>query len=516
MSTIAATIIAATLGINHIATADTLPTIPGGISLPGQEASADTNRPSDPHAAIPKNFDGQGEPIVLAGDSDVASSLEASQKLLEEAPVLMVADDTIPQVMKVAYAGADALKVPLIITTGEQLSDEVRSEIERLNVKTLITAGLTETIPGVRTITLPVDGTLPEDIMKYKVEEFAKPNITVFVADDAESLAGARIAEAAGATMNKDIPGGDLRATKELRALAKETKGQQIVAVGESFEGPEEFAYRYDVAVSDTELPGGGQLMFPGRRLIALYGNPANGRLGLLGEQGLEESIVRAKQYAKQYEALTDEPVVPSFEIIVTVASGPPGSDGNYSREINAEEFLPWVKRAQEEGMYVVLDLQPGRTDFLTQAKQYESLLKYPHVGLALDPEWRLKSNQVHLRQIGSVQASEINEVREWLTELVRKERLPQKLMIVHQFKGSMVVNRKEMKGTNAEVAMMIHVDGQGPVPAKFSTWKGIRENAPNVYWGWKNFIDEDKPKMLTPKETYDKVKPLPELVTYQ
>ena len=40
--------------------------------------------------------------------------------------------------------------------------------------------------------------------------------------------------------------------------------------------------------------------------------------------------------------------------------------------------------------MYVVLDLQPGRTDFLTQAKRYEPLLALPHVGLALDPEWRL------------------------------------------------------------------------------------------------------------------------------
>jgi hypothetical protein len=69
----------------------------------------------------------------------------------------------------------------------------------------------------------------------------------------------------------------------------------------------------------------------------------------------------------------------------------------------------------------VILDLQPGRTDFLTQAMIYEEFLRLPHVGLALDPEWRLEPNQVHLRQIGSVDAAEINQVGNWLASLVRR-----------------------------------------------------------------------------------------------
>jgi hypothetical protein len=39
-----------------------------------------------------------------------------------------------------------------------------------------------------------------------------------------------------------------------------------------------------------------------------------------------------------------------------------------------------WVDRAADEGIYVVLDLQPGRTDFLTQAQRYRSLLELPQV----------------------------------------------------------------------------------------------------------------------------------------
>ena len=66
---------------------------------------------------------------------------------------------------------------------------------------------------------------------------------------------------------------------------------------------------------------------------------------------------------------------------------------------------------AREAGVYVMLDLQPGRTDFLTQAKRYEELLAQPHVGLALDPEWRLGPQQLHLEQIGSVGIDEVNSV---------------------------------------------------------------------------------------------------------
>jgi len=61
-----------------------------------------------------------------------------------------------------------------------------------------------------------------------------------------------------------------------------------------------------------------------------------------------------------------------------------------------------------------------GRTDFLTEARRYEDLLREPDVGLALDPEWRLGPDQRHLEQVGTVDASEVNEVSAWLAGIVR------------------------------------------------------------------------------------------------
>ena len=148
-----------------------------------------------------------------------------------------------------------------------------------------------------------------------------------------------------------------------------------------------------------------------------------------------------------------------------------------------------WRKR----GAYVVLDLQPGRTDFLTQAKRYEELLRLPHVGLAFDPEWRLKPDQFYLRQIGSVEAAEINTVIEGLVRIVREEALPQKLLVLYQFSVDMIKNR-ELVETTRELAFVVHADGQGALGLEYDTWGVLTTalGAQKFRWRWKKFYDED------------------------
>jgi hypothetical protein len=249
--------------------------------------------------------------------------------------------------------------------------------------------------------------------------------------------------------------------------------------------------------------------------LVALYGHPGTAALGLLGEQDLPGAIDRARQYAASYEPLVDRPVVPAFEIIATIASSAPGEDGDYSDEAEVDFLRPWVEAAQEAGVYVVLDLQPGRTDFVTQAERYRELLELPNVGLALDPEWRLRPDEVHLTQIGSVDVEEVNRVVTWLADLTRENSLPQKLLVLHQFRLDMITGRERLDVSRDELAVLIHADGQGGQGAKQGTWQALHQDAPPVWWGWKNFIDEDQP-MLTPEQTVQQVQPVPDLVSYQ
>ena len=340
--------------------------------------------------------------------------------------------------------------------------------------------------------------------------------VTVLTTGHEDDLAALGTARAAGAQvlLARD---GDPRSTSEtVQALAGQPP-EAVLGLGGRFGDAETLAWRARTAATGVELPGGGQLVLPGKTYVALYGTPSTGALGVLGEQPPEETVTRAEELAAAYEPLTDEPVVPTLEIIVTIASAGPGGDGNYSEELAVDEVRPLVDLAAEHGLYVVLDLQPGRTDFLTQAQRYEELLREPHVGLALDPEWRLQPHEVHLTQIGQVGVEEVNEVVTWLADLTREHELPQKVLVLHQFQDRMIPGANDVDRSRSEVAVLIHADGQGAQPDKQHTWRALHQHAPDVeHWGWKNFYDEDVPGPLSPEETMTLVDPVPDFISYQ
>ncbi len=280
--------------------------------------------------------------------------------------------------------------------------------------------------------------------------------------------------------------------------------------------------WRASVIAAGNELPGGGIDVFPDRRLVANYGAPVTTSLGVLGEmsfeQNLDDLLAKAEDYRTSMPAGIDSPqVLPSLEVIVTVATAAPSPENDYSVFIDLDVVREWVDKAGENGVFVILDLQPGRNDFLSQAKELEEFLRLPHVGLALDPEWRLEPDQVHMRQIGSVDAAEINEVVDYLVGIVREERLPQKILVLHQFKEAMLPDRNLVR-TPPELAVVVHADGQGPLGTKYGTWDALLDfETPaqqTLWWGWKNFYDEDSPR-ATPAQV-NQVEPLPVLVTYQ
>lgn len=262
-------------------------------------------------------------------------------------------------------------------------------------------------------------------------------------------------------------------------------------------------------------FPDGGRQLMPNFRLVALYGEPSEPALGALGEQPLADTIARAEALAAAFQPLCAQRVMPALEVITTVASDSPTANGDYSREVDAASLQPWIDAARAAGVYVVLDLQPGRTDFLTQAKEYQALLAQPNVGLALDPEWRLAAGEQPLMQIGSVSINEVNATIAWLANLTAADNLPQKLFVLHQFRLSMLPGRAQLDTSHANLAYIIQMDGQGAQQTKQSTWQIITAAPPpNVDFGWKNFYHKDSP-VLTPEQTMQ-IAPQPWYVSYQ
>lgn len=326
----------------------------------------------------------------------------------------------------------------------------------------------------------------------------------------------ASIATARAAGLNVEwLPVGDARATSESIEAARGDKS--IVALGSVFGDAKKFEQTIKLAKDDSikELPGGGTLLFPGRHLVATYGHPGAAPLGVMGEEDPEDAVKTAKEYVKKYEKFADDPVLPAFEIIASVAQASPGPRGDYSEPAPIESLKPYVDAMTKAGGYVIIDLQPGSADFLDQAKFYEELLKMPNVGLALDAEWKMEPGQVPATEVGHVDASEVNRVAEWLAKLTRDNKLPQKMLLLHQFQLQMIRNRENLDLSHPELSYVLHADGHGTAEEKFETWNVLLQDLqPEIFEAWKNFIDEDKP-MFTPEETMN-IEPRPWLITYQ
>ncbi len=478
-----------------------------------------------------------GAPVLLTGPAIDPAPLLAELVRLDAQAVLAVGAVTLAPPSAVAVvpvpAGAGAELLRSVTGARFAASAEVPAGQETVAVRALtgprppvlVVPGAPTPTPSTTPAPAPAPTRSPSSspspvVVLPQVRPPAAVSATVALTGvGVDPLAALATLRAAGVPV-LDVPGGDPRATTPgVQALAAAAPDRTI-ALGSAFGPADQLAGRVATASTGVLLGGGGQLVFPqvpgvpGKKYVALYGTPGSKALGVLGEQDVPATLARADATAAPYRTLTTDVVVPAVEIIATIASAGPGDDGNYSQERPVEELRPLVEAAGAAGMAVVLDLQPGRTDFLTQAQQYAELLALRYVGLALDPEWRLAPDQVHLRQIGSVGVDEVNGVSAWLAEFTAQRALPQKMFVLHQFAGRMIQERARLDTSHDELAMVIHVDGQGSQPAKAGTWSALHADAPPVHWGWKNFYDEDVP-MLDPVQTYQ-VQPVPDLVSYQ
>jgi hypothetical protein len=452
---------------------------------------------------------------VLASAVPDALTAEFTRTLFVTSPVVVIADPG-GTALPTAAEAARTAHAPLLLAS--KVTPQLIAVVERLRPRAVLAAGLPPAasaalaagLRGVRVVTRAAG--LPRTAAPAPF-----PRVGVLIRDggtDPATTAVTVTAEAAGAAVI-GVRGGDPRADPAAIGVLARLRPLDVVGVGAEFGSAGLLRGRIAVAETGRQLPGGGEVLFPGRRLVALYGNPGTPGLGVLGQQGLTASVARAEQMAAAYRPLSNVPVVPAFEIIATVAQASPGADGSYSYESPVFSLRPWVDRATAAGLYVVLDLQPGRASLLAQAERYQSLLEQPDVGLALDPEWKLQPGQRPLRQIGHVNIGEVNSVVQWLAALTARYDLPQKLLVLHQFQLSMITGEQELDTSHDDIAIVIHMDGQGTPTEKQDTWNAVTSAAPRgVYFGWKNFLVKDHP-MLTPQETIADAPPAV-MISYQ
>jgi hypothetical protein len=261
-------------------------------------------------------------------------------------------------------------------------------------------------------------------------------------------------------------------------------------------------------------LPRGGRVIFPRFRVVAFYGAPQDPQLGELGIGTPAHAARKLEKQALPYRR-GGRPIMPAFELISTVASGSPGPAGHYSDRLPRRVLDRYLKAARAARALLILDIQPGHVAFMDEVRALRPYLEQPDVGLALDPEWKVPDGQVPGKVIGSTDAADVNMVSAYLSSIVRARRLPQKLLVVHQFTNNMI-QHKELLAQPPGVALTLNVDGFGDQPNKISKYDEFTRTpiARRFHAGFKLFYHEDT-NLMSPRRVL-RLRPRPEFVVYE
>jgi hypothetical protein len=256
------------------------------------------------------------------------------------------------------------------------------------------------------------------------------------------------------------------------------------------------------------ELPRGGRQLFPRYRVVGFYGMQ---NLDVLGAGPPDVVAQRLLKVARPY-ARPGHPVMPMFELIATIAHPFPTPSGLYRTHQEDAVVRSYLKAVRRIDGVLVLDIQPGRDDFVQALRHWEPYLRRPDVGVALDPEFSMGPGQVPGRQLGHTNAAAVNRASAYVAGIVRRHRLPQKLFMVHQFRDAMIGDKARI-AIRPGLAMTWNADGFGVRSAKLDDYRSYTRDR-RFHPGMKLFYENDI-DLMSPREVL-KLRPVPRVINYQ
>lgn len=272
---------------------------------------------------------------------------------------------------------------------------------------------------------------------------------------------------------------------------------------------------RWPVKKIPYPLPGA---ILPYNRIISYYGNLYSKRMGILGELPRDEMIKKLlSEVAKWQAADPTVKAIPALHYIAITAQGAPGKGNLHRMRMPFKQIDTIISWAKPINALVFLDVQVGHSNVKDEVSSLESYLKLPNVHLGIDPEFSLKNGEIPGKKIGTFTSDDINDAIDILADLVRKNKLTPKVLIVHRFTQGMVTGYKNIKKV-PEVQIVMDMDGFGDKVLKKSTYKSYIFREPVQFTGFKLFYKNDIRKnwtMYTPEELV-KFTPKPVYIQYQ
>jgi len=260
-------------------------------------------------------------------------------------------------------------------------------------------------------------------------------------------------------------------------------------------------------------LPGS---VLPSKRIIAFYGNPRSVRMGILGEFAPDEMLRKLDAEVAEWNRLDPKtPVQPALHLIAVVAAGDKGFDGKYRNRMDStliEKVYGWAK---SRNAIMFLDVQVGLSTLQEELPRLERFLKRPDVHLGIDPEFSMKDGTRPGKKIGTYDAADINYASRYLAELVEKNKLPPKVLVIHRFTQRGVTNAKSIR-LDPKVQIVMHMDGFGPPSLKRDSYYSYIKKEPVQFAGWKQFTKAKNDKPTTPRSEILRLWPVPLYIQVQ
>lgn len=260
-------------------------------------------------------------------------------------------------------------------------------------------------------------------------------------------------------------------------------------------------------------LPGS---ILPSKRIIAFYGNPRSVRMGILGEFEPDEMLRKLDAEVAEWKRLDPQhPVQPALHLIAVVAAGDKGFDGKYRNRMDStliEKVYGWAK---SRNAIMFLDVQVGLSTLQEELPRLERFLKRPDVHLGIDPEFSMKDGTRPGKKIGTYDAADINYASRYLAELVDKNKLPPKVLVIHRFTQRGVTNASKIR-LDPKVQIVMHMDGFGPPSLKRDSYYSYIKKEPVQFAGWKQFTKPKNDKPRTSREEILRLWPQPLYIQIQ
>ena len=272
-------------------------------------------------------------------------------------------------------------------------------------------------------------------------------------------------------------------------------------------------------------LPGS---ILPTHRIVAFYGNPLSKRMGILGELPPDKMLERFdKVIAEWRKADPATPVEPALHLIAVVAQGAPGRDGKYRLRMAdtlIEKVASW---AATRNALLFLDVQVAQSTVQEELPRLIPFLKRPNVMLGLDPEFSMKLRMDRKTKtmvldkpgvrIGTMSSDDVNYAIGLLSDLVKQNNLPPKVLVVHRFTHDMLTGAPKIR-LDPRVQVVINMDGWGQPWLKYDSYRAYVESQPVQFTGFKLFFHNDTKlgdPILTPAEVL-LLNPKPHYIQYQ